>query len=50
MIAGVDHAMMLGVPAADQLDPAKAPNGASDAPAYFAAVADFLARRGVTAH
>ena len=47
VIAGADHAMMLSVDAKTQMDPAFFPRQAPEAPAYFALLGAWLARRGL---
>ena len=42
MIDGADHAMMLGVPPARQVDAQFASHAAPDAPAYFALLGAWL--------
>lgn len=48
VIDGADHAMMLGVDPKLQIDPQFAARVAPDAPAYFAELAAWLERRGLT--
>jgi uncharacterized protein len=46
VVAGADHAMMLGVDSKHQVDPKFFPKEAPDAPAYFAQLAAWLAQHG----
>jgi pimeloyl-ACP methyl ester carboxylesterase len=48
VIDGADHMMMLGVDPAVQMDPKAAPSEAPNAPAYFSAIATWLAQRALT--
>ena len=46
VVAGADHAMMLGVDSKHQVDPKFFPKEAPDAPAYFALLGAWLVQHG----
>jgi pimeloyl-ACP methyl ester carboxylesterase len=48
VIAGADHTMSIGTPPADQIDPHLMHDDRPDAPEYFARVASWLTRQGMT--
>ena len=48
VIAGADHTMSLSAPPSEQIDPHYMHDDVPEAPEYFARVADWLARQGMT--
>lgn len=47
VVAGADHSMQLSVSPKDQMDPARADDGAPEAAEYFGALTSWLTRQGI---